>query len=76
MSLVSIAIGVGLGFLFSKLFLMIVSSLLAVEEPLAFVLVPKAFVYTIVGFFFIISVIITPFIVTNRKCRGSRFTKR
>ncbi|MFE4349767.1 FtsX-like permease family protein [Peribacillus butanolivorans] len=50
-SLVSIAIGVGLGFLFSKLFLMIVSSLLAVEEPLAFVLVPKAFVYTIVGFF-------------------------
>ncbi|MFI8492173.1 FtsX-like permease family protein [Peribacillus butanolivorans] len=50
-SLVSIAIGVGLGFLFSKLFLMIVSSLLAVDEPLAFVLVPKAFVYTIVGFF-------------------------
>ncbi|WP_375088383.1 FtsX-like permease family protein [Peribacillus sp. RS7] len=49
-SLISIMIGVGLGFLFSKLFLMTVSWLLAVEQPLSFVFVPKAFIYTIVGF--------------------------
>nr|WP_318262366.1 FtsX-like permease family protein [Peribacillus simplex] len=49
-SLISILIGVGLGFLFSKLFLMAVSWLLAVEQPISFVFVPEAFVYTIVGF--------------------------
>ncbi|ULM98772.1 ABC transporter permease [Peribacillus frigoritolerans] len=49
-SLISILIGVGLGFLFSKLFLMSVSSLLAVEQPISFVFVPEAFIYTIVGF--------------------------
>ncbi|MCK1983809.1 MULTISPECIES: FtsX-like permease family protein [Peribacillus] len=49
-SLISILIGVGLGFLFSKLFLMAVSWLLAVEQPISFVVVPEAFVYTIVGF--------------------------
>lgn len=49
-SLISILIGVGLGFLFSKLFLMAVSWLLAVEQPISFVIVPEAFVYTIVGF--------------------------
>ncbi|CAH0294116.1 ABC transporter permease [Peribacillus sp. Bi134] len=49
-SLISILIGVGVGFLFSKLFLMAVSWLLAVEQPISFVFVPEAFVYTIVGF--------------------------
>ncbi|MFH0066518.1 FtsX-like permease family protein [Peribacillus sp. NPDC056705] len=49
-SLISILIGVGLGLLFSKLFLMAVSWLLAVEQPILFVFVPEAFVYTIVGF--------------------------
>ncbi|MEC0274466.1 ABC transporter permease [Peribacillus frigoritolerans] len=49
-SLISILIGVGLGFLFSKLFLMAVSWLLAVEQPISFVIIPEAFVYTIVGF--------------------------
>lgn len=49
-SLISILIGVGLGFLFSKLFLMAVSWLLAVEQPISFVFVPEAFIYTIVGF--------------------------
>lgn len=49
-SLISILIGVGLGFLFSKLFLMAISWLLAVEQPISFVFVPEAFIYTIVGF--------------------------
>ncbi|MGE7185326.1 ABC transporter permease [Peribacillus sp. NPDC006672] len=56
-SLLSIMIGVGLGFLFSKLFLMIVSWLLAVEQPLSFVFVPKAFVYTIVGFILLFQIL-------------------
>ncbi|PCD05075.1 peptide ABC transporter permease [Peribacillus simplex] len=49
-SLISILVGVGLGFLFSKLFLMAISWLLAVEQPISFVFVPEAFIYTIVGF--------------------------
>lgn len=49
-SLISIMIGVGLGFLFSKLFLMAISWLLAVEQPISFVFLPEAFIYTIVGF--------------------------
>ncbi|MGG3480627.1 ABC transporter permease [Peribacillus frigoritolerans] len=49
-SLISILVGIGLGFLFSKLFLMAVSWLLAVEQPISFVFVPEAFIYTIVGF--------------------------
>ncbi|MEY8731945.1 FtsX-like permease family protein [Peribacillus frigoritolerans] len=49
-SLISILVGIGLGFLFSKLFLMAISWLLAVEQPISFVYVPEAFIYTIVGF--------------------------
>ncbi|MGE7762079.1 FtsX-like permease family protein [Peribacillus sp. NPDC097895] len=56
-SLLSIMIGVGLGLLFSKLFLMVVSWLLEVETPLSFVFVPKAFVYTIVGFILLFQVL-------------------
>ncbi|MBR8644766.1 hypothetical protein KEH51_10985 [[Brevibacterium] frigoritolerans] len=45
---------------------MAISWLLAVEQPISFVFVPEAFIYTIVGFIFAISAIIALFIVPNR----------
>lgn len=50
-SILAIVVGVGLGLLFSKLFLMLMSALLSVDSPIEFMLVPEAFLYTIGGFF-------------------------
>ncbi|SDJ23153.1 ABC transporter permease [Natribacillus halophilus] len=49
-SLLAIIIGLGLGTLFSKLFLMLMSAMLDTEAPIAFEFVPMAYVITVVGF--------------------------
>ncbi len=49
-SVLAIICGLLLGTLFSKLFLMLMSSLLTVNSPIAFQLVPKAYLLTGIGF--------------------------
>ncbi len=50
-SVASIATGILFGLLFSRLFLLGISRVLDVAEPIRFALVPQAFVLTIAGFF-------------------------
>ncbi|QQK78960.1 ABC transporter permease [Salicibibacter cibi] len=49
-SLLAIVFGLGLGTLFSKLFLMLMSAMLDTETPIAFEFVPMAYVITAIGF--------------------------
>lgn len=49
-SFVSIAAGIGIGLLFSKLFFMAMSALMDVKAPISFMVVPKALIITAVGF--------------------------
>ena len=51
LSLASIAAGIGLGILFSRLFLLAISRFLVLVEPMRFVLVPQALLLTAGGFF-------------------------
>ncbi|TDF98862.1 FtsX-like permease family protein [Paenibacillus piri] len=50
-ALIAIAVGIGFGALFSKLFFMAMSELLQVESPISFYLAPKALIMTAAGFF-------------------------
>ncbi|MDI3410783.1 hypothetical protein QKW52_12775 [Bacillus sonorensis] len=49
-SFVSIAMGIGVGLLFSKLFFMAMTALMDVKAPISFAIVPKALIITAVGF--------------------------
>ncbi|QQK74831.1 ABC transporter permease [Salicibibacter cibarius] len=49
-SLLAIVFGLGIGTLFSKLFLMLMSAMLNTEAPIAFEFVPMAYVITAIGF--------------------------
>ncbi|AXF57073.1 ABC transporter permease [Salicibibacter kimchii] len=49
-SLLAIVLGLGIGTLFSKLFLMLMSAMLDTEAPIAFEFVPMAYVITGIGF--------------------------
>ncbi|MEF3302334.1 ABC transporter permease [Paenibacillus sp. GYB003] len=49
-AVLAIAVGIGFGALFSKLFFMALAELLQVESPIRFILAPKAIWLTIVGF--------------------------
>ncbi|QDI92239.1 ABC transporter permease [Salicibibacter halophilus] len=49
-SLLAIVLGLGIGTLFSKLFLMLMSAMLNTEAPIAFEFVPMAYVITAIGF--------------------------
>ena len=51
LSLASIAAGIGLGILLSRLFLMAIARVLLLEEPLRFSVVPQALLLTAGGFF-------------------------
>lgn len=51
LSLAAIAAGVGLGLLFSRLFLMAIARVLLIDEPISFALVPRALLLTCLGFF-------------------------
>ncbi|MGN7312120.1 FtsX-like permease family protein [Alkalicoccobacillus gibsonii] len=52
LSLAAIVAGIGFGLLFSKLFLMLMNFLLAVETPMQFQIIPRAFIET--GLLFLI----------------------
>ncbi|MED2977349.1 ABC transporter permease [Bacillus swezeyi] len=49
-SFISIAAGIGVGLLFSRLFFMAMTALMDVKAPIGFTIVPKALVITAVGF--------------------------
>lgn len=66
-SLLSIVVGIGFGLLFSKLFLMGMSSLLAVESPIRYMVVPKALLYTAVGFFLLFQIMTLVVLLQLRK---------
>lgn len=51
LSLAAIGAGIGFGLLFSKLFLMLMNFLLAVDAPMQFQLIPRAFLETALLFF-------------------------
>lgn len=51
LSVAAIAVGIGLGQLLSKLFLMGISSVLGLDTPIRFMLVPGAMLMTAAGFF-------------------------
>ncbi|NPC94255.1 FtsX-like permease family protein [Bacillus sp. WMMC1349] len=50
-SVLSIATGIGIGLLFSKLFFMAMTAMMDVKAPISFAVVPKALIITAVGFF-------------------------
>lgn len=56
-ALLSIIVGCSLGTLFSKLFFMALSQLLQVDNPIRFLIVPKAMLYTTVGFILLFLII-------------------
>lgn len=56
-ALLSIVVGCGLGTLFSKLFFMALAELLQVDNPIRFLIVPQALLYTGIGFFVLFLVI-------------------
>jgi putative ABC transport system permease protein len=51
-SIAAIVTGIGVGLLFTKLFYLIMNAFLDVKVPISFQLVPKAFLLTAIGFFF------------------------
>ncbi len=57
LSVAAISVGIGLGLLFSKLFLMGISRVLMTEVPIRFVVVPEAVALTAAGFFLLFQVI-------------------
>jgi putative ABC transport system permease protein len=57
LSLAAIAAGVGLGLLFSRLFLMAIARVLLIDEPLSFVVVPRALLMTALGFFLLFQLV-------------------
>jgi len=50
LSLAAIAAGIGLGLLFTRLFLMAIARVLLIDEPLSFALAPRALLLTALGF--------------------------
>ncbi|NOU91635.1 FtsX-like permease family protein [Paenibacillus sp. LMG 31456] len=66
-SVIAIAVGIGFGALFSKLFFMAMSELLQVGNPISFYLAPKALITTAAGFFLLFQMItlVTLFQIRN-----------
>ncbi|WZY00012.1 ABC transporter permease [Bacillus sp. FSL W7-1360] len=71
LSLLAIAAGLLFGTLFSKLFLLFISSVLVVESPLSFAFVPKAFIITVVVFIVLFQVLT---LLSFWKMRGKQVT--
>lgn len=57
LSMAAIAVGIALGQLLSKLFLMGISRVLGLEEPIRFMFVPNAMLLTAVGFFLLFQLV-------------------
>lgn len=57
LSLAAILVGIGLGLLFSRLFLMGISRVLGLDEPIRFALVPTALLLTAVSFFLLFQLV-------------------
>ncbi len=57
LSLAAIVAGIGLGLLFSRLFLMAISRVLLIESPIEFMAVPRALLITAGGFFLLFQLV-------------------
>ncbi|WZY00010.1 ABC transporter permease [Bacillus sp. FSL W7-1360] len=71
LSLLAIVVGLLLGTVFSKLFLLFLSSILVVENPIAFAFVPKAYIITVVAFIVLFQVLT---LLSFWKMRGQEVT--